>query len=58
VTFEYRLRMAEGERDFEARLVPLRAGERLTLVRDGRPARHWDKEPRVHAYGHHLGRRR
>jgi PAS domain S-box-containing protein len=34
VTFEYRLRMAEGERDFEARLVPLRAGEVLILVRD------------------------
>lgn len=34
VTFEYRLCMTGGERDFEARVVPLRAGELLALVRD------------------------
>lgn len=34
VTLEYRLAMADGERDFEARVVPLRAGELLALVRD------------------------
>ncbi len=34
ITLEYQLPMADGERDFEARLVPLRAGELLALVRD------------------------
>nr|MBS0020099.1 PAS domain S-box protein [Gammaproteobacteria bacterium] len=34
VTLEYRLAMADSERDFEARVVPLRAGELLALVRD------------------------
>nr|MBS0021732.1 PAS domain S-box protein [Gammaproteobacteria bacterium] len=34
VTLEYRLAMADSERDFEARVVPLRTGELLALVRD------------------------
>lgn len=34
VTIEYSLPMTGSERDFEARLVPLRAGELLALIRD------------------------